>query len=135
MYCQSRLCLEGKQLRGRQAQNCNVILAAIFTGDKRRRGGIKKKKKNIGGLKLVRHCGVNTAENNDPELRFIGTESGTSLITKGQMSSLLAVSLVAGGAAFFFPVPPSPIPPCVSSSPSLSLSLTLFFFASFPHVL
>lgn len=34
MYCQSRLCLEGKQLRGRQAQNCNVILAAIFTGEK-----------------------------------------------------------------------------------------------------
>lgn len=24
--------MEGKQLRGRQAQNCNVILAAIFTG-------------------------------------------------------------------------------------------------------
>lgn len=34
MYCQSRLCLEGKQLRGRQAQNCNVILAAIFTGER-----------------------------------------------------------------------------------------------------
>lgn len=26
--------MEGKQLRGRQAQNCNVILAAIFTGEK-----------------------------------------------------------------------------------------------------
>lgn len=126
MYCQSRLCLEGKQLGGRQAQNCNVILAAIFTGEKGGGGEIKKTKKNIGGLKLVRHCGVNTTENNDPELRFIGTESGTSLITKGQMSSLLAVSLVAGGAAFFFfSVSPSPVPPSVSSSPSLSL--TLFF--------
>lgn len=26
--------MEGKQLRGRQAQNCNVILAAIFTGER-----------------------------------------------------------------------------------------------------
>lgn len=134
MYCQSRLCLEGKQLGGRQAQNCNVILAAIFTGEKGGGGEIKKKKKNIGGLKLVRHCGVNTTENNDPELRFIGTESGTSLITKGQMSSLLAVSLVAGGAAFFFFF-------CLSfSRPSLCFFLSIslshpFFSASFLHVL
>lgn len=35
--------MEGKQLRGRQAQNCNVILAAIFTGEKQ--GGQKKKRK------------------------------------------------------------------------------------------
>lgn len=49
MYCQSRLCLEGKQLRGRQAQNCNVILAAIFTGEKQgERGGNGKKKTSAG---------------------------------------------------------------------------------------
>lgn len=113
MYCQSRLCLEGKQLRGRQAQNCNVILAAIFTGEKQGRGG--KREKKTGELKRVGHCRVNTVENNDFELRFSGTESGTSLIMRGQMSSLLAVSLVAGGAAFF---------------PSLALSPSLCFFLS-----
>lgn len=61
-------------------------------------------------------------ENNDFELRFSGTESGTSLITRGQMSSLLAVSLVAGGAAFF---------PSLALGPSLCFFLPLPFFASF----
>lgn len=118
MYCQSRLCLEGKQLRGRQAQNCNVILAAIFTGRKQE-GGTKKHR---GGLKRVGHCGVNTVENNDFELRFSGTESGTSLITRGQMSSLLAVSLVAGGGAFSL---------SLALIPSFFLSPRLPFSASF----
>lgn len=120
MYCQSRLCLEGKQLRGRQAQNCNVILAAIFTrggGRKMKWGGTRKHR---GGLKRVGLCRVNTVENNDFELRFSGTESGTSLITRGQMSSLLAVSLVAGGAAF---------------SPSLTLSLFLQVCACFTNLI
>lgn len=44
------------------------------------------------------------------ELRFSGTKSGTSLITRGQMSSLLAVSSVAGGVA-------SPPHPTLSCSP------------------
>ncbi len=81
-------------------------------------------KKHRGGLKRVGHCGVNTVENNDFELRFSGTKSGTSLITRGQMSSLLAVSLVAGGAAFS---------PSLALSPSLCffLSLSLPFSASF----
>lgn len=39
MYCQSRLCLEGKQLRGRQVQNCNVILAANLQGRDGMEGG------------------------------------------------------------------------------------------------
>lgn len=77
-------------------------------------------KKHRGGLKRVGHCRVNTVENNDFELRFSGTESGTSLITRGQMSSLLAVSLVAGGAAF---------------SPSLAFTLSLCFFLSLPRTL
>lgn len=69
-------------------------------------------------------------ENNDFELRFSGTESGTSLITRGQMSSLLAVSLVAGGAAFF---------PSLALSPSLcfflSLSLSLQVSACFMNLI
>lgn len=95
-------------------QNCNVILAAIFTGREGMEGGTKKHR---GGLKRVGHCGVNTVENNDFELRFSGTESGTSLITRGQMSSLFAVSLVAGGAAFLS---------------SLDLTPSLCFFLSLP---
>lgn len=35
--------MEGKQLRGRQAQNCNAILAAIFTGGVEKKGGGQKK--------------------------------------------------------------------------------------------
>lgn len=38
--------MEGKQLRGRQAQNCNVILAAIFTGEK---GGREERRSGGGG--------------------------------------------------------------------------------------
>lgn len=121
MYCQSRLCLEGKQLRGRQAQNCNVILAAIFMG-----GGGGTTRKHRGGLKRVGHREVNTVENNDSELRFSGTESGTSLIMRGQMSSLLAVSLVAGGGAFS---------PSVSFSLSLTLSLFLQVCACFMNLI
>lgn len=89
----------------------------------RRRGG-GGTKKHRGGLKPVGHCRVNTVENNDFELRFSGTESGTSLITRGQMSSLLAVSLVAGGAAF------SPSLAVFFLSPSLPP-----FLCKFLHVL
>lgn len=49
-------------------------------------------------------------EEKDLELRFSGTESGTSLITGGQMSSVLTVSSVAAGAAF---------PPVLTPAPSL----------------
>lgn len=85
------------------------------------------KKKYLCGLKRLGRCAVNTAENNDFELRFSGTESGTSLITRGQMSSLLAVSLVAGGAASF---------PSLARGPSLCFPLSpLPFFRKFLHVL
>lgn len=136
MYCQSRLCLEGKQLRGRQAQNCNVILAAIFFlffffalgRNKEKVGGGWATRKNISvDLSGSDVAAVNTVENNDFELRFSGTESGTSLITRGQMSSLLAVSLVAGGAASF---------PSLAPGPSLCFPLSpLPFFCKFLHVL
>lgn len=80
-------------------------------------------KKHREGLKRVGHCRVNTVENNDFELRFSGTKSGTSLIMRGQMSSLLAVSLVAGGAA-------SSLRLSLSVPPSVSFSLSLFLQVS-----
>lgn len=131
MYCQSRLCLEGKQLRGRQAQNCNVILAAIFfflrgekQGESQAGGQLKNILVDLSGLDVAV---VKTVENNDFELRFSGTESGTSLITRGQMSSPLAVSLVAGGAASF---------PSLARGPSLCFPHSpLLFFCKFLHVL
>lgn len=84
-------------------------------------------KKYLDGLKRLGRCTVNTAENNDFELRFSGAESGTSLITRGQMSSLLAVSLVAGAAASF---------PSLAHSPSLFFPPSpLPFFRKFLHVL
>lgn len=118
----------GQAIKGEASANCNVILAAIFFcgGRNKKQVGGGNKKEYLDGLKRLGQCTDYTVANNDFELRFSGAESGTSLITRGQMSSLLAVSLVAGGTASF---------PSLARGPSLCFPLSpLLFFRKFLHV-